>query len=97
MSWINVGEVFYFVARPEGPARAGEVVQELLRDVAAEEPDGAVVLDAARIKAGHRVSYADAFAVATAERHGAQLVTGDPEILALERSRLTVLDPREDG
>ncbi len=28
-----------------------------------------------------RLAYADAFAVATAMAHGAQLLTGDPEIL----------------
>ena len=37
---------------------------------------------AARIKASHPLAYADAFALATAEAHGAVLLTGDPEILA---------------
>ena len=94
MSWINVGEVFYVIAPREGSARAAEVLEELLGEVAAEEPDPALILDAARIKASHRLAYADAFAVATAERHGAPLVTGDAEILAIERPLLTVLDPR---
>ena len=39
------------------------------------------VLQAASIKASHRVSYADAFAVATALAHSTTLLTGDPEIL----------------
>ncbi len=38
-------------------------------------------MQAASIKAGHRLSYADAFAVATALAHRRTLVTGDPEIL----------------
>ena len=33
------------------------------------------------MKARHTLSYADAFAVATALAHDAVLVTGDPEIL----------------
>jgi predicted nucleic acid-binding protein len=41
------------------------------------------VRTAAQIKAGNRLSYADAFVVATAQRHSAPLYTGDPEIVAL--------------
>jgi len=33
------------------------------------------VIEAARVKAGHRMAYADAFAVATALAHGADLLT----------------------
>ena len=40
-------------------------------------------LVAARVKAHHAVSYADAFAVALAQELGATLVSGDPEIRAL--------------
>lgn len=42
------------------------------------------VLEAARIKALHPLSYADAFAVATAARFGATVVTGDREFEAVE-------------
>ena len=45
-----------------------------------------LILEAARMKAQHRLSYADAFAVATARLLGAPVLTGDPEILALPRS-----------
>jgi predicted nucleic acid-binding protein len=61
--------------------------------VSTEEPDAELVLDAARVKADHRLSYADAFAVATAERHRLPLLTGDRDLLALDRE-LTVVDPR---
>jgi ribonuclease VapC len=37
------------------------------------------ILGAARIKAEHALSYADAFAVALAQELGATVVTGDPE------------------
>ncbi len=40
------------------------------------------VLAAARLKARFPISYADAFAAATALRAGAQLVTGDDEFHA---------------
>ena len=42
------------------------------------------VIDAAKIKARFPLSYADAFAVATAIRFGACVVTGDREFAAVE-------------
>jgi predicted nucleic acid-binding protein len=38
-------------------------------------------MDAARLKAGGGISYADCFAIATAQRYQAPLFTGDPEII----------------
>ena len=81
MSWINLGEVAYVVERLAGEDRARHVVRELRRNVALELPTQARVLEAAHIKAGHSMAYADAFALATAVAHGATLLTGDPEIL----------------
>ena len=43
-----------------------------------------------RVKAAHPVSYADAFAVATARLEQAPVVTGDPELIALPRSVVRV-------
>lgn len=87
MSAVNLGEAFYILAR-----RAGSNEAELLWDrctrgvipVTVVEPTLARVRAAARVKAGHRLSYADAFAVATALEHRSPIMTGDPEILALE-------------
>lgn len=81
MSWINLGEVAYIVERLAGEDRAREVVRELRRRLALELPMQARVLEAAHIKAGHSMAYADAFALATAIAHKANLLTGDPEIL----------------
>ena len=47
-------------------------------------PDWPLVVAAARLKAAGGISYADAFCVASAERHQVPLYTGDPEILALQ-------------
>ncbi len=41
-------------------------------------------MEAARLKIHHAISSADAFAVATAQRRHATLMTGDPEILRLK-------------
>lgn len=82
-SWINVGEVYYQEVRRVGAVRAASAVELLSRGVRMEAADRDMVLAAARIKASGGISYADCFAVATAQRHQAPLLTGDPEIVAL--------------
>ena len=81
MSWINVGEVAYVIERRAGADRSRDVVRELRRLLNLDLPTEERVIEAARVKAGHRMAYADAFAVATALAHGADLLTGDREIL----------------
>ena len=80
VSLINVGEMYYIVRREQGRERAVEMLKDLRAlpitlDLVSEER----ILDAARIKAEHSLSYADAFAVALAQELGATVVTGDPE------------------
>ncbi|MHB1194423.1 MAG: PIN domain-containing protein [Longimicrobiales bacterium] len=85
MNEINVGEVFYIVAKHRSPADAERVLDHLRALPLDFVPNAwADVLDAARIKAEHALSYADAFAVSTARRLGASLVTGDPEFRSVE-------------
>jgi len=81
MSWINLGEVAYIVERRAGADRARRVVRELRLRLTLDLPTEARVLEAAHLKAGYPMAYADAFAVATAIAHGATLLTGHPEIL----------------
>jgi predicted nucleic acid-binding protein len=81
MSWINAGEVVYVVRRLEGEDAARSMLRDLRSAVSLELPSEARVLEAARIKAEHRLAYADAFAASTAIAHGAVLLTGDPELL----------------
>ena len=47
-------------------------------------PDRGRTLQTARVKAGHAVSYADALAVALAQKQGAAVVTGDREFEQVE-------------
>lgn len=84
VSAINLGEVLYNLARDHGQARATELVDQIRSVTTVEDPDWDLVAAAAYIKAGGGLSYADAFCVATAQRHKAPLYTGDPEILALK-------------
>ena len=81
MSWINLGEVHSVLRRVQGEVDAVQTVRDLREVVDARLPDERAVLDAARINADHPMAYADAFAAALALSHGAELWTGDPELL----------------
>jgi len=83
---INFGECLYVMERRQGAreaARAAGIIDELPLHVA--PADRQLVFAAARLKARYPISYADAFAAALAKRHGARLMTGDPEFEALEQ------------
>ncbi len=84
---VNLGEVLYRLIQIEGEPLARRHLARFrsgpIDTVPVREP---LVFDAARLKAAHALSYADAFAVATARELDATLVTGDPEILALPSS-----------
>ena len=90
MSMINVGEVFYMLvkrrSRSEGESFLDRVLPALPVEIVV--PDRALILEAAKWKADHRISYADGFALATAVRLNARLVTGDPEMRDLDAKRI---------
>jgi len=81
---VNLGEVFYRLLQLTSQAQADERLDQVkalpIDIVPARE---SLVLEAARIKAAHPLSYADAFAVATGRLEKAPVITGDPEILSL--------------
>lgn len=93
---VNVGEVLYSLTRTHGPKRAEDLVRAVRPSLRCERPDWALVRTAGQIKAGNRLSYADAFVVATAQRHSAPLYTGDPEIVALG-DLVEVIDLRKES
>lgn len=81
MSWVNLGEVYYLVCRRRGEREANRAVSDLRSLLTTDEATASRVLEAAQLKANHRLSFADAFAAATAIAHDAELWTGDPELL----------------
>ena len=84
MSWINAGEVYYMLVRKNGRFVADEFFTRLPSlPIRLVLPDEAAVMEAAKLKATRRISYADAFAAALAMREKAVLVTGDPEMREL--------------
>ncbi len=94
ISSINLGEVLYWTERERGQGEAYGLIEQLRAVMEVEAPDWPLVSAAAHVKAGGGLSYADAFCVATAQRHQATLYTGDPEILALDGLAETI-DLRE--
>jgi predicted nucleic acid-binding protein len=84
LSIINLGEVVYRVGKVQGEAEANETCAQIHRlPIAIVPASDDAVWAAVRYKMHHAISYADAFAVATAESLGATLVTGDPELVQL--------------
>lgn len=85
MNVVNLGEVYYVLSRRKGVDVANIAVALLKREpitfvVADERP----ALMAGRIKAFHKLSYADTFAAATAIDLDAVLLTGDDEFKSVE-------------
>jgi predicted nucleic acid-binding protein len=85
ISWINLGEVYYTIARRKGLDAAEAVLNEIqMLPVRLQVPSKADILAAATVKSKHNVSYADAFAVSLAQKINGTIVTGDPEIILLK-------------
>jgi len=86
MSLINIGEVFYLIAKRRGAATAERFLAEFsMMPLQALLPDRKLILSAARLKSRFPISYADAFAAETARQQKAGLVTGDPELFELAK------------
>ena len=83
---VNWGEVYYGMWRAGGEAVADSAVADMSRlPLELVDADLTLSRQAARFKATHKMSYADAFAAALAKAKKAELVTGDPEFKALEK------------
>ena len=85
MNEINLGEVYYLTIRRIGLEPAKENLERLMTlPIEIVSPDSELILRAAEIKAQFAISYADCFAVATAERFSGSILTGDLEFKKIE-------------
>ena len=97
LSVVNLSECLYIVERNGGSARARQVWEALQEcPVRIEPASERHALVAARIKASHRVSLADAYAVALALEQAATVVTGDPEFKEVEEMIPVLWLPRAE-
>ena len=86
MSEINLGEVYYMTIRRLGSVSARDYLDHFFElPVQIISPSSDIILTASEIKAEHAISYADCFAVATAQKVKASIITGDPEFKKVER------------
>lgn len=84
MAIINLGEVVYRVGKVRGETQAEETLARIRRlPITIVPASDDAVWAAVRHKMLHAISYADAFALATAAGLGATLATGDPELVQL--------------
>ena len=86
MNEINIGETYYILYRKRSAEKAEFFLDTVLpglpiRALANRFED---VVAAARIKSEVPISFADCFAVATAQRENAIVLTGDPEFKKIE-------------
>jgi ribonuclease VapC len=89
MSLINIGEVFYRVARTENRQAAALLIAQLEQGgVTFIDTDRNLTFAAADLKTRFALSYADCFAAALAQRMDAAVVTGDREFEQLQRAGL---------
>lgn len=87
MNDINIGETFYILTRERGLDKAEYFINAILPNLPIIKIGNAFsdVMQAAKIKAQYPISYADCFAVATAIREKAVIITGDPDFKHVEK------------
>lgn len=85
MTVVNVGEVWYIVARETSPIEADASIKQL-RDLGVRfvDADWELAKNAGYFKSRNKMSFADCFAAALAKQNKAHLATGDPEFKQVE-------------
>jgi uncharacterized protein len=83
MNIVNLGEVFYLSVKAKDQAYGHRVLEALRPRVVKISASDELVMLAATLKSRNAISYADAFAAATAILREVPLVTGDPELRAM--------------
>ena len=85
MSVVNLGEVWYSIARIDSPETADQYIHEIKGlGIEVVDIDWPLTRQAAAFKTSGNISYADCFAAALAKNRKAELVTGDKEFKVLE-------------
>ncbi len=87
MNEINLGETFYILARERGIEKAEYFINTILRSLPIKSVTNSFedVIEAARVKAVYSLAFADCFAIATAKKENAPIITGDPEFKKVQK------------
>lgn len=85
MSVVNLGEVWYSIARTNSPETADQYIHEI-QGMAIEivDADWQLTRQAAAFKVNGKIAYGDCFAAALAKNRQAELITGDAEFKVLQ-------------
>jgi PIN domain nuclease of toxin-antitoxin system len=85
MSVVNLGEVWYTVARIVSPQQADAIIQEIrAMSIEIVDADWELTYQAATYKSKGGLSYADCFAAALGKLNAAEVITGAPEFQKLK-------------
>lgn len=86
MSVINLGEVWYSIARKISTQQADRCIQDI-RSMPIEivPAEWELTYQAAQFKIAGKLSYGDCFAAALAHSRDAELITGDKEFASLDK------------
>ena len=85
MSVVNLGEVWYSIARTNSPETADQYIHEIKgMGIEIIDADWTLTRQAAAFKVKGNISYGDCFAAALAKLRKAELITGDKEFKVLQ-------------
>ena len=85
MCTVNLGEVWYSIARSSAAAKADEYIKEIeAMSIEIVDADWPTTRQAAIFKVAGKIAYGDCFAAALSKMRKAELVTGDREFASLE-------------
>ena len=86
MCVVNVGEIYYITVRKQDEKKGQLALSSLMQfPLTFVEADYELSIAAAKLKAKHKLSYADAFAAVLSISKKATLITGDKEFKHLEK------------
>ncbi|MFC1859383.1 type II toxin-antitoxin system VapC family toxin [Thermodesulfobacteriota bacterium] len=86
MNEINIGETYYILYRKRGYENAAYFLSTVMMGLPIKRVPNNFeeVISASKIKAEYPLSFANCFAIATAHRENAAVMTGDPEFRSVE-------------
>ena len=86
ISAVNWGEILYVVERKYGSEKRDQIenwMEQMYLEVVPADKD--IAREAARLKAAHKLGYADSFAAAIASLRKTELVTGDRDFQVVSK------------
>ncbi len=78
LSVVNFGEIYYVLLKLVGERETREYIKRLQHTLTIIDADQPSTIEAAKLKHGYKIGYADSFAAALALSRKATLVSADP-------------------